>query len=67
MKIKARQCYGYNIYAEKCDKCGEQSRASNEDYKELNRLNKLAGWEIEYINGESKAICPKCKGGNNGI
>ena len=63
MKIKARKCYGYNIYAEKCDKCGKQSKAHSEDIKELNRLNKLAGWEIGYINGEFRACCPKCKEG----
>ena len=67
MKIKALQCYGYNIYAEKCDNCGEQSRAHSEDIKELNRLNRLAGWSIEYINGKTKAKCPKCKESDNGI
>ena len=33
MKIKARKCYGYNIYAEKCDKCGKQSKAHSEGHK----------------------------------
>lgn len=61
MKIKAIQGYGYTEYAEKCDNCGEQSRTTNEDFSELNKINKASGWRFKYIDGEFKAYCPKCK------
>ena len=64
-KIKAKCGYGYTEYAEKCDKCGEQSRTTHEHWTELNRINKTVGWVFEFDKGEWKGYCPKCSGSGN--
>lgn len=53
---------GYKEFVEVCDKCGEQSKTSSNDFKELNRINKSVGWQNKLIDGEWKAFCPRCKG-----
>ena len=59
--------YGYidNIFVEICDKCGEQSRASHTDWKELNKSNRAQGWVIRQEKGKYKGYCPKCIRGSD--
>ena len=49
-------------YRERCDTCYiTVSDVTHTDLKELNRLNRLTGWTIEYYkDGEFRANCPEC-------
>lgn len=61
-KIAVRSYINGDEYVEVCDNCGDQSRTSHYEFKELNRINKSFGWVIKYEGGQFKGYCPNCVG-----
>lgn len=61
MKKVARHSYiNGPEYVEVCDGCGTQSKACHSKFKELNRLNIEAGWEIRLKDKKWVGYCPDC-------